>query len=172
MKKTASNAKLRHYLPDFTFTPLEEGQSSLYFNQNIYFMVEKSSIRYFYVIKQCCVRDISEAAQQILNLSNINTRSTYDNICNMCPERIGFFEYPRLVQHTNERFACPLRLLKVTCFCFFLLLAIKMTCDWFVTNNDIARSWSDQTLSWNSHYALVLVSSKLVSHRNIYSVPH
>ncbi|TKS91844.1 GDP-L-fucose synthase [Collichthys lucidus] len=24
MKKTASNAKLRHYLPDFTFTPLEE----------------------------------------------------------------------------------------------------------------------------------------------------
>ncbi|XP_027140830.1 GDP-L-fucose synthase-like [Larimichthys crocea] len=79
MKKTASNAKLRHYLPDFTFTPLEEGQSSLYFNQNIYFMVEKSSIRYFYVIKQCCVRDISEAAQQILNLSNINTHPQGDN---------------------------------------------------------------------------------------------
>lgn len=27
MKKTASNAKLRRYLPDFTFTPLKEGQS-------------------------------------------------------------------------------------------------------------------------------------------------
>lgn len=30
MKKRANNAKLRSYLPDFTFTPLKEGQSSLY----------------------------------------------------------------------------------------------------------------------------------------------
>ena len=27
MKKTASNAKLRRYLPDFTFTPFREGQN-------------------------------------------------------------------------------------------------------------------------------------------------
>lgn len=51
LKKTASNAKLRSYLPDFTFTPLKEGQSSMKASQQICPIVRNINNHHFSVAK-------------------------------------------------------------------------------------------------------------------------
>lgn len=97
MKKTASNVKLRRYLPDFTFTPLNKGQ-----------------------------------------FATQTSRSTPENFSHFlcCKWRLARPEHTNPLNEHSVRWSWFV----FSCHLFFFPLAIKLTCDWFTANYDIART--------------------------------